>query len=55
VRDKNNLSHAEAPVFMRVLRNHVRDEGFFSKPARVAAVGVYRFTILHLISRELFP
>jgi len=30
VRDKNNLSHPETPVFMRLLRDYVRDEGFFS-------------------------
>ena len=40
MRDKNNLSHAETPVFMRVLRDYVRNEGFLLKPARVAAVGV---------------
>ena len=29
MRDKNNLSHPETPVFMRVVREYVRDEGFF--------------------------
>ena len=31
MRDKNNLSHPETPVFMRVSRDYVRDEGFFYK------------------------
>ena len=29
MRDKKNLSHPETPVFMRVVRDYVRDEGFF--------------------------
>jgi hypothetical protein len=29
VRDKNNLSHPETPVFMRVSKDYVRDEEFF--------------------------
>ena len=40
MRDKNNLSHPETPVFMRVSKDYVRDERFFLKPARVAVVGV---------------
>ena len=31
MRDKNNLSHAETPVFIRVSRDYVRDEGIFVK------------------------
>ena len=31
MRDKNNLSHPETPVFMRISRDYVRDEGFFYK------------------------
>jgi hypothetical protein len=29
-RDKKNLSKPESPVFMRVLRDLLRDEGFLS-------------------------
>ena len=29
MRDKNNLSHPETPVFMRILRDYVRDDRIF--------------------------